>query len=62
MTSILCPSAPHSTFPTRYTEDILALIPTRSNSNSIPDMNVRDFCGKPLLAHSVDQAQLCSLV
>lgn len=34
----------------------LALIPARSGSKSLPDKNVRDFAGKPLLAHSVEQA------
>jgi CMP-N-acetylneuraminic acid synthetase len=34
----------------------LALIPARSGSKSLPDKNVRDFAGKPLLANSVEQA------
>lgn len=34
----------------------LALIPARSGSKSLPDKNVRDFAGKPLLAHSIEQA------
>lgn len=36
--------------------DVLALIPARSGSKSIPDKNVRPFAGKPLLAHSIDHA------
>ncbi len=34
----------------------LALIPARSGSKSLPHKNVRDFAGKPLLAHSIEQA------
>lgn len=37
--------------------DILALIPARSGSKSIPDKNVRPFAGKPLLAHSIEHAR-----
>ena len=36
--------------------EVLALIPARSGSKSIPHKNVRSFRGKPLLAHSVLQA------
>jgi len=36
---------------------VLALIPARSGSKSLPDKNVRNFAGKPLLAHSIDQAR-----
>lgn len=35
---------------------VLALIPARSGSKSVPDKNIRDFDGKPLLAHSIEQA------
>jgi CMP-N,N'-diacetyllegionaminic acid synthase len=35
---------------------VLALIPARSGSKSLPDKNVRPFRGRPLLAHSVEQA------
>jgi len=34
----------------------LALIPARSGSKSLPHKNVREFAGKPLLAHSIDHA------
>ena len=37
-------------------QDILALIPARSGSKSIPDKNIRAFAGKPLMAHSIDHA------
>ncbi|MAT84556.1 MAG: cytidyltransferase [Gammaproteobacteria bacterium] len=34
----------------------LALIPARSGSKSLPHKNIREFAGKPLLAHSIEQA------
>lgn len=34
----------------------VAIIPARSGSKSIPDKNIRLFQGKPLLAHSIEQA------
>lgn len=37
-------------------QDVLALIPARSGSKSIPHKNVRTFAGKPMLAHSIDHA------
>jgi len=35
---------------------ILAIIPARSGSKGLPDKNIRDFCGKPLIAHSINGA------
>ena len=34
----------------------LFLITARGGSKGIPGKNVRDFCGKPLVARSVEQA------
>ena len=36
--------------------EVLALIPARSGSKSVPDKNVRLVAGKPLLAHSIEHA------
>ncbi|MCI0724194.1 MAG: hypothetical protein L0338_35320, partial [Acidobacteria bacterium] len=36
--------------------EVLALIPARSGSKSIPDKNVRIIGGKPLIAHSIGHA------
>jgi CMP-N-acetylneuraminic acid synthetase len=36
---------------------VLALIPARSGSKGIPGKNIRLFRGKPLLAHSIEQAR-----
>ena len=34
----------------------LAVIPARSGSKGLPDKNIRNLCGKPLLAYSVEAA------
>jgi len=41
---------------------IIALIPARSGSKSIPSKNIKLFCGKPLLVHSVETALACPSV
>ena len=41
---------------------ILCLIPARSGSKGLKDKNIRDFKGKPLLAHSIYQAKNCDYV
>ncbi|MDT8406274.1 MAG: hypothetical protein RQ715_03385 [Methylococcales bacterium] len=35
---------------------VIAMIPARSGSKSVPDKNIRDFAGQPLMAHSIEQA------
>ncbi len=45
-----------------YSREILALIPARSGSKSIPHKNVQPFAGKPLLAHSIEQARACPAI
>ncbi|MFC1988628.1 cytidylyltransferase domain-containing protein [Chloroflexota bacterium] len=35
---------------------ILALIPARGGSKGIPRKNIKDLCGKPLIAYSIKQA------
>lgn len=42
--------------------EILALIPARSGSKSVPHKNIRPFAGKPLLAWSIEQAGAARLV
>lgn len=37
-------------------EGVLAIIPARSGSKSVPHKNIRLFRGKPLIAHSIEQA------
>ena len=39
----------------------LAIIPARSGSRRIPRKNIRDFCGKPIIAYSIEAALDSSL-
>ena len=36
----------------------LAIIPARGGSKRIPRKNIRDFCGKPVIAWSIEAARL----
>lgn len=36
--------------------NILAVIPARSGSKSVPHKNIRSICGKPMLAYSIEHA------
>ena len=42
--------------------EVLALIPARSGSKSVPGKNLRNLLGKPLLAYSVEHALQCRLI
>lgn len=35
---------------------MIALIPARSGSKRIPNKNIKDFCGKPLIAYTINAA------
>lgn len=37
--------------------EIIAIIPARSGSKGLPDKNIKNFAGKPLLAHTIIAAQ-----
>jgi pseudaminic acid cytidylyltransferase len=39
----------------------LAVIPARGGSKRIPNKNVRDFCGKPMIAHTLNTARASGL-
>ena len=41
---------------------IIALIPARGGSKAIPKKNIVDFCGKPLIAWSIEQLKLVSYI
>lgn len=41
---------------------ILAFIPARGGSKGLPNKNILDLCGKPLLCHSIDVAKNCSYI
>lgn len=34
----------------------IAIIPARAGSKGLPNKNILDFCGKPLIAHTIEQA------
>lgn len=38
---------------------VLAIIPARGGSKGLPGKNIRDVCGKPLIAWSIEQARAC---
>lgn len=42
--------------------NIIAIIPARGGSKGIPKKNIIDFCGKPLLAWSIEHAKGASLI
>ena len=35
----------------------IAIIPARSGSKGLPDKNIRELCGKPMLAYSIEAAK-----
>ncbi|MGZ3769098.1 MAG: acylneuraminate cytidylyltransferase family protein [Bdellovibrio sp.] len=39
---------------------VLAIIPARGGSKGLPRKNIRDLCGKPLIAWSIEQALACA--
>lgn len=40
----------------------IAIIPARSGSKSLPHKNIRDFCGQPLLVHSIQHARAAETI
>lgn len=38
-------------------ENILVIIPARGGSKGLPGKNIKDLCGKPLIAYSIDVAR-----
>jgi len=42
--------------------NILTIIPARGGSKRIPGKNIRDFLGKPLIAHTILQALDCDFI
>lgn len=41
---------------------ILAIIPARGGSKGIPDKNIRNICGKPLISWTIEQAKNCEYI
>lgn len=42
--------------------EILAIIPARGGSKRLPGKNIKDFCGKPLIAWSIEAAKSSELI
>jgi CMP-N-acetylneuraminic acid synthetase len=42
--------------------NVLGVIPVRSGSKRVPDKNIRELGGKPLLAHTIEQAASSSVL
>jgi N-acylneuraminate cytidylyltransferase len=41
---------------------VLAITPARGGSKGVPRKNIIDFCGKPLVAHTIGQAKACPMI
>ncbi|NCZ55484.1 MAG: pseudaminic acid cytidylyltransferase, partial [Acidimicrobiia bacterium] len=39
----------------------IAIIPARGGSKRIPRKNIKDFCGKPMIAYAIEAAQASGL-
>lgn len=39
---------------------VVAIIPARAGSMGIRNKNIKDFCGKPLIAHAIETCKECS--
>ena len=48
--------------PIVYSDEIIAIVPARSGSKSVSNKNIKMFAGKPLMAHSINQARESGLV
>ncbi len=44
------------------TKKIIAIIPARGGSKRIPKKNIKDFCGKPMIAWSILALKSCDLI
>ena len=41
---------------------VLAIIPARAGSKRIPNKNIKDFSGKPLIVHTIEHALAASYI
>jgi len=46
----------------KATINLLAIIPARGGSKRLPGKNIKDFCGKPMIAWSIEAAKECRLI
>jgi CMP-N-acetylneuraminic acid synthetase len=47
---------------TNRKQNVLAIIPARGGSKGIPRKNIRDLCGKPLIAYTIEAAKKSKLI
>jgi len=40
-------------------QKVLAIIPARGGSKGLPGKNIKELCGKPLIAYTIEQASSC---
>jgi len=43
-------------------KSLLAIIPARGGSKGLPGKNIKELCGKPLIAWSIEQAKSCGSI
>jgi len=43
-------------------KNVLVIIPARGGSSSLPGKNIKELCGKPLIAWSIEVAMACSSI
>ncbi|GAF80481.1 unnamed protein product [marine sediment metagenome] len=43
-------------------KSVLAIIPARGGSKELPGKNIKELCGKPLIAWSIEVAEICSAI
>ena len=43
-------------------QSVLAIIPARAGSKRIPNKNIKDFSGKPLIVHAIEDALAASYI
>ena len=41
-------------------KSVLTMIPARGRSKGLPNKNIKELCGKPLIAWTIEQTELCS--
>ncbi|MFC3959078.1 cytidylyltransferase domain-containing protein [Halovivax cerinus] len=42
--------------------DVLGLVPARGGSKGVPEKNIRDIAGKPLIAHSIESGRKSTVI
>ncbi|MDC0335718.1 acylneuraminate cytidylyltransferase family protein [Pseudodesulfovibrio sp.] len=45
-----------------YCDEVVAIIPARGGSKGLPGKNIRELCGKPLIAYSIEAALMADTI